>query len=78
MNADWQRFAAILLLAALGIGIIVVMGFAVTRDGTIGTDDGGWLAAGFLSLREVMSKIENVSLGIRTPAPPVPPAGETR
>jgi hypothetical protein len=53
------------------------MGVAVSQDGITG-DDAGWIAAAFLSLREVMSKIENVSLGIRTPAPPVAPAGESK
>jgi len=77
MTEHWQRFASIVLLGLLGSGIIAFMGVAVTADGISG-DDAGWIAAAFLSLREVMSKIENVSLGIRTPAPPVPPAGETR
>jgi len=77
MSEHWQRFASIVLLGALGTGIIVFMAVAVTQDGISG-DDAGWIAAAFLSLREVMSKIENVSLGIRTPAPPVPPAGEAK
>ncbi len=77
MSEHWQRFASIVLLGLLGAGIIAFMAVAVTHDGISG-DDAGWIAAAFLSLREVMSKIENVSLGIRTPAPPVPPAGETK
>jgi len=77
MSEHWQRFASIVLLGLLGGGIIAFMGVAVSQDGITG-DDAGWIAAAFLSLREVMSKIENVSLGIRTPAPPVPPAGESK
>jgi len=77
MSEHWQRFASIVLLGLLGSGILAFMGVAVTQDGIAG-DDAGWIAAAFLSLREVMSKIENVSLGIRTPAPPVPPAGEMK
>jgi len=78
MNEQWQRFSSILLLGALGTAIVVFLGIAVTEKGGIDGDDTGWIAAGFLSLREVMSKIETVSLGIRTPAPPVTPAGLTR
>lgn len=77
MTEHWQRLASILLLGLLGAGIIGFMGLAITQDG-IRSDDAGWIAAAFLSLREVMSKIENVSLGIRTPAPPVAPAGEVK
>lgn len=76
MNADRQRLAANGLLGALGIGILAVMAAVVLSDGDVSTGDGGFIGLGFLSLREVLSKIENVTLGIRTPAPPVAPAGE--
>ena len=75
MSEGTQRMATVTLLALLGAGIIGFMLFAMTKDGSISGGDAGWMTAAFLSLREVMSKIENVSLGIRTPAPPVPPAG---
>ena len=71
MTEGWTRFAAIILLAMLGGGIVAVLFVLVSADGKLGADDGGWLTAGFLSLREVFSKIEKISLGVRTPAPPL-------
>lgn len=62
MTEPWQRTTAVILLASLGAGIIVFMVQAITKDGALTGDDGGWLAAAFLSLREVMSKIESVAL----------------
>ena len=76
MTHDWQRFVAVLALAALGGGVIYFACLAVGADGKLTTQDGGWVTAAFLSLREVFSKIENVTLGIRTPAPPTDPMGE--
>jgi SNF family Na+-dependent transporter len=78
MTENWQRFASIVLLGLLGAGIIGFMVVSIMHDGQMSAADAGWITAAFLSLREVMSKIENVSLGIRTPAPPVAPAGEAR
>ena len=71
MSEDWQRSIAVILLAALGGGILWFMIVAISSDGKFGLDDGGWLAAAFLSLREVMSKVEKIALGVRTPAPPL-------
>lgn len=71
MTEDWQRSIAIILLALLGGGIIAILMALVFSDGKVGPDDGGWLTAGFLSLREVFSKIEKIALGVRTPAPPL-------
>ena len=67
MNEQWQRFTSLVLLGVLGAGIIVFLVMAVTEKGGLNGDDTGWIAAGFLSLREVMSKIEAVSLGIHRP-----------
>lgn len=78
MSEPWQRFASIVLLGLLGLGILAFMVVATTQDGVVSGVDAGWITAAFLSLREVMSKVENVSLGIRTPAPPVSPAGEAK
>ena len=68
MNAGWQRFAAIVLLALLGGGILFVLGIAVSADGKIDMADGGWGTAAFLSLREIMSKIEKIALSIKEAA----------
>lgn len=65
MNVEWQRLATVVALTLLGLGILVFMGFVVARDGSLSAEDGGWVLAGFLSLREVFSKIENVALGNR-------------
>lgn len=67
MTTSAQRFAAVMALAALGAGILGFMVFAVMRDGTLSGEDGGWLAAAFLSLREVFSKIETIVLGSTRP-----------
>lgn len=75
MSYDWQRLSAIGVLAAIGIGILIVMAMSVLGDSKVSGDDAGWITAGFLSLREVMGKIENITLGIRTPAPPTQPIG---
>ena len=72
MNQDWMRFAAICLLAFLGLGVIVFLCAGVISDGKINISEGGLVAAAFLSLREVVSKIEKVSLGVRTPEPSPP------
>ena len=68
--AEWQqRFAAIVMLALLGGGIVAWLIVSVVWDGRLSAVDGGALAAAFLSLREVFSKIEKIALGIRTPEP---------
>lgn len=76
MNHDWQRFAAIVMLALLGGGIVAWLIVSVVWDGKLSAVDGGALAAAFLSLREVFSKIEKIALGIRTPEPVTDPVGE--
>ncbi len=76
VNHDWQRFAAIVMLALLGGGIVAWLIVSVVWDGKVTAIDGGALAAAFLSLREVFSKIEKIALGIRTPEPPTEPIGE--
>lgn len=67
ITSGTQRFGAVLALALLGAGILGFMVFAVMRDGTVSGEDGGWMAAAFLSLREVFSKIENIVLGSPRP-----------
>lgn len=75
MNPAWHRFAAITYVALLGIGVLLFMWQAV-EAGPDTLEGGGWLTAGFLALREIISKIENIALGIRT-APPSTTEEET-
>ena len=76
MTDDWQRFGAILLLAVLGCGILVLMGMTIMGDGKVTAQDMGWFAAALLAIRDIVSKIEKVALGIRTPDAPAKPMGE--
>lgn len=61
------RLIAIGILGGLGAGVLVFMGWLAIAAGN--ADAAGWVAAGFLALREVVSKIESVTLRI------VPPPG---
>ena len=65
MIHDWQRMAAIVLLSLLGAGIIYVLVMIVSGAG-LTKESAGWATAGFLSLREIFSKVEKIALG--TPA----------
>lgn len=58
------RQVAVLCLALLGAGVLVLMGYLAFKTGD-NLEAAGWLTAGFLSLREVVSKIENVAMNIR-------------
>lgn len=58
------RRLSIAVLGLLGLGVLLLMTFLAFRQGGA-IDAAGWLAAGFLALREVISKIENVALNIR-------------
>ena len=58
------RRLSIAVLGTLGVGVLLLMAFLAYKQGS-GLEAAGWLAAGFLALREVISKIENVALNIR-------------
>ncbi len=68
MTIAWQRTVAIFLLGLLGAGILVILYFMVQADGQLTVGDGGGIAAAYLSLREVFSKIEKIALGDDAPA----------
>lgn len=70
MTEDWQRSIAIFLLGLLGGGVLGILYFMVISDGKLTGGDAGEIAAAFLSLREIISKIEKISLGMRSPAQP--------
>lgn len=76
MTDGWQRLGAVLLLALLGAGILVLMGMTIMGDGKVNAQDMGWFAAALLAERDVFSKIEKIALGIRTPEPAAKPMGE--
>lgn len=58
------RRLAILVLGALGVGVLGLMGFLAWQQGSV-AESAGWFTAGLLALREVVSKVENVALGLR-------------
>ena len=58
------RSLAIGILGALGGGVLGLMAWLAYQSGD-NLEAAGWLTAGFLSLREVVSKLENVALGLR-------------
>lgn len=68
------RRLALLVLGVLGLGILLLMGGLATLAYLAGEkfEAAGWLAAGLLSMREVMSKIENVALNVRQLADETP------
>ena len=76
MTEDWQRFGAILLLTILGIGCLVLMGMTIAGDGKVSAQDMGWFAAALLAIRDIVSKMEKIALGIRTPDAPTKPIGD--
>ena len=57
------RSLAIGILGALGGGVLGLMAWLAYQSGD-NLEAAGWLTAGFLSLREVVSKLENVALGL--------------
>jgi hypothetical protein len=62
MMVSKLRTTAVWLLALLGAAIIGFLYFSI-RPGASAQEAGGWIAAGFLALRDVISKIEKIVLG---------------
>jgi len=58
------RRLSIIVLGVLGVGVLALMAFLAFQQGS-DLEAAGWLTAGLLALREVISKIENVALGLR-------------
>lgn len=61
------RKLALYVLALLGAGLLLLMGFLAYQKGGV-AEAAGWFTAGLLALREIISKIENVALNIRNAA----------
>jgi len=59
------RRVAVMILGALGVGVLGLMGFMAYHEAMTLKEAVGWTLAGWLSIREIMSKIENVALGVR-------------
>jgi hypothetical protein len=60
-----SRRLTVIILGALGAGVIGLIGYLARLEAMTLKEAAGWALAGFLSLRELMSKIENVALGLR-------------
>lgn len=71
MTEHWQRQTAIVLLGLLGGGVLVILYALITSDGKVTQGDAGEIAAALLTVREIISKMEKIALGVRTPAPPL-------
>lgn len=59
-----NKRVAILVLGGLGLGVLSLMAYMMYHSGTR-TEAAAWFATGCLALREVVSKIENISNGHR-------------
>lgn len=73
------RLVGILCLTLLGLTVVGFMAYLAYLSFVQGEELGavGWLTSGFLTTREFMSKIENLSLGIRTGPEEVSDPGQT-
>jgi hypothetical protein len=69
VKSDRPSLVAIILLAILGGGIIYIMKIMVMQDGAITGGDTGEIVAGFLSIREIISKIEKIARNIGADGP---------
>lgn len=62
MSTHGTTLATIVLLAAIGGGIIAYLIVSLYSGADMSAKDGGLVAAAFLSIREVVSKMEKVAL----------------
>ncbi|MBA4164339.1 MAG: hypothetical protein C0510_06865 [Erythrobacter sp.] len=65
------RREAVRILGALGVCVLGLMGFMAYHEAMTLKEAVGWTLAGWLSIREIMSKVENVALGVRQGGPPL-------
>ncbi|MFN3991269.1 MAG: hypothetical protein ACK4IS_13555 [Erythrobacter sp.] len=54
------------ILGGLGLGVLGLMGYMTYHEAVTMKEAAGWVVAGWLALREIISKIENVALGLRS------------
>jgi hypothetical protein len=57
------RRIAIFVLGTLGVGVLSLMAYMMYHSGTR-AEAAAWFATGCLALREIVSKIENVAMGV--------------
>jgi hypothetical protein len=60
------RRLSVAVLGAIGIGILVLIALLSWFETMSAKESAGWALAGFMALREVVSKLENVALNIRS------------
>jgi urea transporter len=56
------RRPAVFILGGLGAGVLVLIGLLGWLEAMSAKEAAGWALAGFMALREIISKIENVAL----------------
>lgn len=61
------RRATVLILGTLGLGVLILIGALSYLEAMTATEGAGWALAGFMALREIISKLENVALRIVPP-----------
>lgn len=61
------RRATVFILGGIGLGVLILIGALSYLEAMTATEGAGWALAGFMALREVISKIENVALRIAPP-----------
>ena len=61
------RRATVLILGGLGIGVLALIGVLSYLEAMTAKEGAGWALAGFMALREIISKLENVALRIVPP-----------
>jgi hypothetical protein len=60
------RQESVRILGGLGVGVLCLMAYMVYHEAMTLKEAAGWVVAGWLALREIISKIENISLGLRS------------
>jgi hypothetical protein len=58
------RQITVIILGIIGVGMLILIGYLAHIEGMTLKEAAGWVLAGFLSLREIISKLENVALKI--------------
>ncbi len=66
---DRLRHVAVIALALLAAGVIAFLILLIWPGRGITGEMAGWATAGFLALREFISKIENIVNGPASPLP---------
>jgi hypothetical protein len=65
------RRHTITILGAIAGGVLVLIGLTSYLEAMTLKEAAGWALAGYMSVREIVSKIENVALNIRNGSAPI-------